>query len=66
MYPPPRMQHSTESALQGWSSYGYAAPPEGAPEVRAVPTPVSYKSLPAKRSWDASFRDSGGGDVGGQ
>ena len=69
MYAAARMQHSTESALQGWSVFGPPARAGDAvaPEGAAVPAPGGYRTLPSKRSWDASFRDAGGGGgVGGE
>ena len=69
---------STDSALQGWSSYNYAFEALDPPPIDGAgggigggggggggggmqAGPAAFKPIPRKRSWDASFRDSGGG-----
>ena len=64
MYTPQRMQHSTESSLQGWSSY-YDQTDHGGGGGGAASgvhtRPGSFSGVPMKRTWDDILRDPGGG-----
>ncbi|RPD53015.1 hypothetical protein L226DRAFT_555605 [Lentinus tigrinus ALCF2SS1-7] len=65
MYPPQRMQHSTDSSLQGWSSYydqtdHGGGGGQGAASVMHT-RPGSFSAVPMKRTWDDIIRDPGGG-----
>ncbi|RDX42536.1 hypothetical protein OH76DRAFT_1475280 [Lentinus brumalis] len=66
MYPPPRIQHSMESSLQGWSAYydqtdGGGGVPVGRGAADVLPGRGSFSGVPMKRSWDDLLRDPGGG-----
>ena len=53
------------AVLEAAAARGIVPPP--ATEGAAVPAQGGYRTLPSKRSWDASFRDAGGGGgVGGE
>ena len=68
MYLPLNMQQSTESSLQGWSSYHSNIPNRGfvpgGTDQSGVPS-LNFTTMPMKRSWDNSLRDPGGGGGGG-
>ncbi|KAI0686954.1 PAS domain-containing protein [Cerioporus squamosus] len=73
MYPPPRIPHSTESSLQGWSAYyeqtdhggggggGQVNGGGAASVLHGRPLAGSFSGVPMKRTWDDLLRDPGGG-----
>lgn len=56
-----RIQHSTESSLQGWSAYDYAQAGQGSANGSSQNHPGSFNGLPMKRTWNDPLRDPGGG-----
>ncbi|KAI8969465.1 hypothetical protein BD414DRAFT_541122 [Trametes punicea] len=61
----PRVRHSFDSALQGWSHYDFDHPENAADSAgggtAAASRGIGYYSVPMKRVWDNSLRDAGGG-----
>ncbi|EIW55403.1 uncharacterized protein TRAVEDRAFT_66578 [Trametes versicolor FP-101664 SS1] len=76
----PRVRHSLDSALQGWSEYAYESRPEGGGGggggqgmggggtgmTSSRATSFTTGNVPMKRTWDSSVRDHGGGASGGE
>ncbi len=66
----PRVRHSLDSALQGWSEYAYEPQPEGGGGggggqgmgTGLTSRGPSFGNVPMKRTWDSSMRDHGGGE----
>ncbi|KAI9069001.1 hypothetical protein FKP32DRAFT_1641492 [Trametes sanguinea] len=75
-----RVRHSFDSALQGWSHYGFEQLPApadhaadsggnggggGGVAVSRGANAVNFNGVPMKRNWDNLVRDPGGGGGGG-